>query len=821
VAVTTLQASLGSINLEEILSILCSIKPSERTKETTVSLFRAVERIRRFVKTLDTKAPETSTAWLKNYVQFALRLIPDIGSSDVVLECMPGLVETGAILMRRNTPECNAISLEDLDAIIATLASHGADLDVKVQTQYASALIHSAYNVALAFSKIALEPAVAFCRRSCEWAQAFLARVGDVDEVVRKVVSGPISKRYELLGFCLQKGGHKAAALHAFIQGCFFFDSGAAKQVAVAAASKPLRLVFADMPEFNAMLKRTASLLAHEADLGPDFSTLLTNELINKQWSPAVTGALLEQVFVALEHSQFLPHVQDALVSALNMALNVYDAETYPVRRLRVISRFVSIIISTGAAADQYESLTKEADVLSTVKELGKDASLAKYRQEYYATIVIHAALQTYHHPESSPGLAELGRAALDASRAFLFPAPPAAAKRTAATRGKTPAMKPRAPAKTTTTRKVTPTAAKKAAATAPVDAPPPIELDDIERFSGLLNALASLFGLLGYIVPKIEALNLLRAMQRANMPDAFIATSSQVAAEYGRLGKYSRAGQVFAKALKQADDAAPVAGAELHLRHARFLATGGHLHQARAEYAAAARLADQMLQVEPVGTYAERWVQICAAMERMALAHSAAAAIKMAEEEVTAAMSHLVSAYRLWGRAAHGIAQIAAAAPPEAAVAEEPTTNEPVADTPAAETVAKSKQKPFCFVGKRLGGLQWYFAEVSCWELTKADSRRSSRRSSISHSSSGSRAPSRSASTTSSRLMAWLTQCTRQLSTPVRPRAPPSLRRAGCTLTKPSSGSTTPSPSSRWMAPRRSRSSASRANCSRVRRRG
>lgn len=477
------------------------------------------------------------------------------------------------------------------------------------------------------------------------------------------------------------------------------------KHIATAAASQPLRLVFANMLEFATALQRTAALVAHDPALGPEFPAILANDLNDKQWSPAVTGALLEQMIDALEPSQFLPHVQDALVAVLLMALDLYDAETYPVRRMRVISRFMSVVISTGMAAERYESLKMEADALIGAKELAKDAALAKFRQEYYASIAIHAALQTYHLPESSPGLAELGRAALDSSRAFILPVPPTATKRTPATRGKAPAPRTKAaPARTATARKVTPTAAKKAAAAA---TPPTIELDDPERFSGLLNALASLFGLLGHIVPKIEALNLLRTMQRTNFPDAFVATSSQVAAEYGRLGKFSRATQVFAKALKQADDAAPAARAELHLRHARFLATGGHLHQARAEFAAATRLADQIPPPTPTGTYAARWIQICAATERMALAYAAAAAIKMAEEDVTAAVAHLAIAYRLWGRAASGVAQIAAATPVELAAAEEPAAEE---GTPK----SKEKKKPFCFVGKRLGGLQWYFAEVS-----------------------------------------------------------------------------------------------------------
>ncbi|KLT42574.1 hypothetical protein CC85DRAFT_274318 [Cutaneotrichosporon oleaginosum] len=81
-----------------------------------------------------------------------------------------------------------------------------------------------------------------------------------------------------------------------------------------------------------------------------------------------------------------------------------------------------------------------------------------------------------------------------------------------------------------------------------------------------------------------------------------------------------------------------------------------------------------------------------------------------MAEEDATSAVAHLAVAYRLWSRAAAGIAHIAAEAQePAGAPAIVP------AEDGAAEGKDKEKDKKqaFCFVGKRLGGLQWYFAEA------------------------------------------------------------------------------------------------------------
>lgn len=497
-----------------------------------------------------------------------------------------------------------------------------------------------------------------------------------------------------------------------------------------------MRLVFQDAAEFSTSLKRPASLLAHDQDLGVDFATLLADELNGKQWSPSVTGALLEKFIEAIEPSQFVPHVQTALVSLLRMTLDLYVAEDYPLRRLRTIARFMSVISSTGQASETFDSLKAEADTLAATTQLAKDVVLANYRHEYHGRTLILCALQTYHLSGSSADVATVGRVALDASRSFICPTPSStppstsASKRVVSGRGKTATTATKtakAPVRTAA-RKVTPTSTKAKSTASPPksDAPAiPLNLDDAERISDLLHALASLFGLLGNFVPKIEALNLLRALQSnsVGMTDAFIQTSAQVAVEYARLGKYSRASQVFSKAIKRANDpsadVSPAARVDLHLRHCRFLALSGQINQARQDFLAAKKLSSEIPAPSATGTYAARWVQICAVSERVALAHAAVAAIKTAEADVTSAIANLVIAYRLWSRAASGIAHIAADVPeddlpPEATAEEKEST-----PTPA----SKDKKKSFAFDGKRLGGLQWYFAEVSLVVQQRTDS--------------------------------------------------------------------------------------------------
>lgn len=111
--------------------------------------------------------------------------------------------------------------------------------------------------------------------------------------------------------------------------------------------------------------------------------------------------------------------------------------------------------------------------------------------------------------------------------------------------------------------------------------------------------------------------------------------TSAQLGAEYGRLGKQSRAAQVFTQAIKYDSTLGEGAQASslviLHLRYAHFLALSGDVAQAREHFQAAEKLSDEVPPITRDGTKAERWVKICGNHERSALAHTTYAAISMA----------------------------------------------------------------------------------------------------------------------------------------------------------------------------------------------
>lgn len=70
---------------------------------------------------------------------------------------------------------------------------------------------------------------------------------------------------------------------------------------------------------------------------------------------------------------------------------------------------------------------------------------------------------------------------------------------------------------------------------------------------------------------------------------------------------------------------------ADVHLRHAWYLASTGHVDHACSEYSAAAELMKTIPPSKNAG-YSAHYIALCAESERLALANTALAAIRMAE---------------------------------------------------------------------------------------------------------------------------------------------------------------------------------------------
>jgi uncharacterized protein YeeX (DUF496 family) len=235
------------------------------------------------------------------------------------------------------------------------------------------------------------------------------------------------------------------------------------------------------------------------------------------------------------------------------------------------------------------------------------------YKAEYHGAILLLRALHAYHQvKEPSTQVAELASKAMIQLRqlVILHTATNGAKKPSPAkdTRKRVPIKA--APAKTParTSARAGKTAARRLSDSKPTLKTPAPKLtrkeaservrcrssvaperayDDLRRFTRLLGSLASLLALLGQVFAKVEVLKLIRAFQRGRecLVDDYVLRSAELATEYCKLGKQSRAGLVFLQAIRCVDESkrevAPSAKTELFLRYSAYLAGNGKLDQA------------------------------------------------------------------------------------------------------------------------------------------------------------------------------------------------------------------------------------------------
>ncbi|KAL1407397.1 separin protein [Vanrija albida] len=747
-----LATAVGRVNIDKLLAAICSLDSSDASATASSAAARAVERLRRVVvKLLDTpKFASASKQWIVELFGMTERLLLANDSAALARDCMPGAVDSTLNLIRQSSADATFI-LRLLDRTNSVYVEGGAHLAPATRLQLGSCLAGAAHSSAVTAARTNKAAALPLAQRTCEWSLALLAldpSEGSADrDPALHAVEATLPKRYELLAFCLQESDREES-LKALCQSLASIDPATIKSIAVGAATKPIAAIFSGLPDVTATLKRCTAFMTGGTEFDASKAAgFLAEAMAARGVPPTVHAAIVESIAEGIEHADFRPHIQDTLVALTDSLFGVYDAAAYPVRRMRVASRFMSIITSTGVAAEQFDNLADEVDALAAQKTLGKDSALAPYREEYRVSALILRSISAYHTLAApTEQVVELSTSALGAVRALVVPPikeskyPAALGKRPAAARttrsasagtGKAAAAK--APARAVSRGKTAPPETKN-------EAPPAAAtLDSVDRLAQLLNTLSSLCGILGQPLLKLETLKVLHALLRPaeGAADAYIQTSAHLATEYGRLGKTSRATHVFNQAIKFVSESpAPVSAAtqtELHLRHSRFLAISGHVKHARDEYIQAEGTSQDIPPPTANGTYAARWISLCDVSERVALAHAAVAAIKMAEENVTNAIASLTIAYRQWCRAAHGIAHLASAAPEqeqsEQSAPSSPTEARSASASPTKKPESKAKHS-FAFTNKHLGGLQWHYAEAlfdTTFELALALARRGS----------------------------------------------------------------------------------------------
>ncbi|WVQ78257.1 hypothetical protein IAT38_000341 [Cryptococcus sp. DSM 104549] len=763
------QSSIDGLSVFDLQALAHVINALPTDKETGLTVDRAVrawERVRRgCVKVLDKHGAggewkgvvEVVGEWSKAAIVFAEAVAGRVETDPTLASYLvSGTVDTIIVLSQRSLP--SSLSLLTRGHALHTRTSQWtAKAD---QSGWLRCLSTTAYNAGgKLYTQGKPGEALPLVKGSCEWGVEALGLVdGEVEGAEEYAAMGQLreslAKRWEFLAGCYQKTGSKQGIFTAYTQ-CFASQppSTLAKLTA-ASSSQPISQIFASLPDLTASIARVASFVFYEPSLAKLFGKDVVRLMQERGEKAETTGALGEGLMGKLEEGVWAGEVATLVLDLGEAVLELYGEE-FPVRRMRVIAKMMGVIATSGQQRERFPALVEEVEALSARTDSANDKALAPFKKEYEAYALILRALQAYHD-EADPSLAvsQGAQRALVALRGIVLPPTPAAAS--------TPALgseqavsgtRRKQPLGRATTTKAVPArpvrgagravsepakkvAAGKAGAKATAVtkgrasvAPTPMVFDDLRRLTRLLGSLSSLLGLLGHALAKVEVLKLLRAFERNqdDLLDDYVQRSAQLATEYFKLGKLSRAGFVFTQALKSVADSKvlvnPGVQVELLLRWSCYLAGTGNVSKAREAYSEAEMLNDDYEADKAKSPLVI--VQVmnrCDTLERAAWARSSVAAISAAQDDASTAIIQLSAAFRLWTRASDTVCRIAetipTASPSPAPVPDDDPFSAPSAPTRAvgADEPSKDDSAPIPaqaahFTKKHLDNLQWHVA--------------------------------------------------------------------------------------------------------------
>lgn len=524
---SALSDALAAVDLDAILSALCSVG-SEGASITSACL-RGVERLRRvLVKLLDrAKLSDVVRQWLSAEVTLVESLLQNVNDDrlpSISRDCLPGLVDsTLKLASSLGTSELTSL----LDRVHALVIANRSYISASSLVQFVVCLSQTAHAAAVRITHAKANGALDLIKRSCDWSSELLASPPEDEAVLEssawRAVHGSMMRRLELLAFCYQEKD-KPAAMHAFAQALLSLDDASIHRIEKESASLSPHKVFAPISDWNSLLKRCTTFLTNDPETEA-FASILYSAMDEAHVSTAVRGAIGERVMAALEHARFKPHVQVLICDLADRLLATYADADYPMRRMRVLLRLMATIAATGCQSARFTSLSDEIEHLATQTAFGNDSGLEKHCSEYHACALVLRALDAYHATEHSvAAVAQLGGAALKAIRNLIAPPqvsdkPAVAGKRAVSgSRGTRTAVRT---TRTTATKASSKPATTRAAKTVAAKAAPktstsaPLVIDDMERFCELLDSLATLFGVMGLVLPKLETLRALRSVQR------------------------------------------------------------------------------------------------------------------------------------------------------------------------------------------------------------------------------------------------------------------------------------------------------------------
>nr|XP_018264106.1 uncharacterized protein I303_03986 [Kwoniella dejecticola CBS 10117]OBR86264.1 hypothetical protein I303_03986 [Kwoniella dejecticola CBS 10117] len=760
--------SLGSEDLMLLAHAISSLPEDEQFIDVAGKATRAYERVRRGCLKLLGHTGQASSAetqrirdWLDASIEFTESLTAaSILNATLTKDLISGLTDTMIHLLKPSYSS-SLPHVQRARAVIDQSADRMTDRDRADCLRCLASIAYSGAGQSYRASRA--EEALALTQISCSWGTEALDLIGEGSSDDKSLVAlrDGMSKKWELLAGCQQRSGNKEEMFTSYSHVFATQSPSTLSQIALASDSTPLNEVLTPHKELKNSMTRLISLILYEPAIYFTHGTRLIRLMRDHAVPVAAIGAMAEMLMSALEEGEWKEDVARISLELGDAILDLYG-EDYPIRRIRVLSKMMGTILSSGQSFDRFSTLVQKVNSASDQQDLGKDINLLPFKAEYVSYTLISRAMQIYHSaPHPTLEILQATKEVVEKLRQIILPPTPTSQSGLTAT-AENDAPKKKTPlGRSTTTKAVRPTRGTARTVSEPKKAvaPPPAKkvvskkstdaltaqkrrssvlptlvFDDLKRLTGLLGSLSTLLGLLGHSLQQIEVLKLLRAFQRnkEDLVDDYILRSAQLASEYQKLGKTSRAAFVFSQAHKVIEHSKVMVSAkvriEMGLRFAAFLALKGDVAKAQEVYSEAASLETE-IEENKTGSYVTRVVDRCQSLERAAWARRAAAAFYAAQDNAAGAIMQLSASFRLFSRAADAICRIAsdaprapATGPVDKAVTEDDPFGAPLppsakpkidgADEPSKDTKSANAQaNQTSFSGKHLSAYQWNIA--------------------------------------------------------------------------------------------------------------
>ncbi|KAJ7709735.1 peptidase family C50-domain-containing protein [Mycena rosella] len=551
-------------------------------------------------------------------------------------------------------------------------------------------------------------------------------------------------RRWELLGVCYSKIGDRKLAFESFldcIKGFPYSFNGIVKQTQRAA----LGAVFEASPaavQLGTIVDRVTYLGACELLLAPEKVSLVSLEL----GDTSITGALIERQIQSLDGSRWKESTRNVVQDFLRAALDVYGGTEMPVRRARILVRCLEFAYHAGpetlANLGSPAEMGDEVERILVRKNLGQDSDLSPFCAQYRASAHLWLALHAHRRADldQSAVVANHVRAACK----ILEPAAGLTAKaecspktvkkplpkQTVAASKRVPvSRRVPAPRKAASVRDpVTPQRKVRNGVLPPAPTPPKIPadpkkstpFDDFHKFSGLLQLITRILGLLTHVLLKVHILDITRRLceqSSDSITDDHVSASVELALEYMKLGKIKRATFLFThtlNAVKSGNISEDVC-VMFYLRHAESLALAEDASRSSDLYNEALVKAQRLGDESKGMTTLERVQCRVGRLERAAVAAHVFALIQHSREDIAASLEAMLQSLRLWNRAVDTLARLN---PPASKPVEEnnPFDMSAVRDAlPNGGNADHAEQlvPPKVFPRRTsMGGLQWRISE-------------------------------------------------------------------------------------------------------------